>query len=193
MIIENGAGDGTKARVFTGSNRLAVQSVTRSALGDSIDRAATWNVGTGPITLTTATQSAVMYLKNNGAVTIEIDLYVLLTGPSTGGTGRALISVVRNPTGGTIVTGALPVSDKVQMNFGSNAQPSATIYKGAEGNTLTGFDSEFRSQMGVGPDRLLLPVITQLTEGSSIGVRYTPPAGNTSQSIEVVMELFELS
>ena len=190
MIIENGKGDGTKAEVNS-QNRLEVQSTTTSQLSEAVKREATWNVGTGPITLTTATASAIFYMKNTGAKDLEIDLYVILARASTGGSGLALVEILLNPTGGTIVSGATAVDTIAQMNTGSSNTPSANIYKGAQGNTLTGQTSILRSQNNSVPDRLLLPITTIVHQGGSVGIRYTPPSGNTSQIVEAVVEMFE--
>ena len=180
---------------LVGSNgRALVNSVSTSKLSDSVSRGRTWNIGTGQFTLTNATASALMYIKNTDSARVyEIDLYVILSGTSTGGTGRALVEVLKNPTGGTLVTAATTVDSIMNMNFGQSTNPNASLFKlTAINQTLTGQSSTIRSQMAAGPDRLLLPIVTQLPPGGSVGIRYTPPSGNTSQVVEAVVEMFEI-
>lgn len=187
--IRDGTGSGFLQRVDD-QNRAHVDSIQRSELQASADVGLTWNVGTGYQTLGTDNKSAMLYLKNDGVKQIHIDLYIVLTKASTGGSGETLVEIVRNPTSGTIITES-PVSiSATNMNFGSASAPSATIYSGAEGKTLLGSDDTLRSKT-TDDSRLLLGIFTVLPQGSSVGLNVTPPTGNTSMDVEVIIEIFE--
>lgn len=176
--------------------RVHTHATTESELRNAILRGKTWNAGTSEMTLTTANASALYYLRNNAELPLVVDLYVMLLKASTGGTGLGLVEILRNPdTTGTIVTTGTPVANPVNMNFGS-ATPLDSIadaFQGAEGATLLNEDDILYSQINnaAGPDRFLLPIITELAQGSSLGLRYTPPAGNTSQGVRVVLEVYQ--
>ena len=188
--IEDGAGTGNRARVS--DNRLHVDSVTRTELHSHIDEGKTWNVSTGEITLTSASESAMFYMKNTGIKDFFVDLYVVISGASTGGSGKMPVKIYRNPTAGTIVTTATDVTSANinNMNFGSANAPDAIIYSGVEGDTLTGESGILRSQT-TADNRLLLGILTSIPTGSSVGISVTPPVGNTSMVCEVVLEMYE--
>lgn len=187
-IIKDGAGTGNTAAVNS-QNRLHVDAVQSSRLRESLDAGKTWNVGTGNLTLTTDTASDVLYIKNTGTPHLIIDLYVVLSKVSTGGSGEMVVEILRNPDGGTVVSDASTIT-ATNMNFSSSLQPTALMYKGGEGKTLTGHDDTLRSQ-STADNRLLLGILTELELGASVGIRLTPPAGNTSMVIETVVEVYE--
>ncbi len=142
--IKDGTGSGYLSKVDS-ENRLHTDAVTRTELQLSANFGRTWNVGTGNLTLTEATASAVMYIKNTGSKNLVIDLYVILAKASTGGSGDLIVEILRNPTGGTILSTPTSVTP-TNMNFGSAASPVANIYSGVEGDTLDGEEDILRSK-----------------------------------------------
>lgn len=186
--IRDGTGAGYLSKVDS-EGRLHTDAVTRTELQLSANFGKTWNIGTGNLTLTEATSSAVMYLKNTGIRNLHIDLYVVLAKASTGGSGDLIVEILRNPTGGSILDTPTSITP-TNMNFGSAGAPVADIYSGVEGDTLTGEEDILRSKT-TADNRLLLGIFTVLPSGSSVGIRLTPPAGNTSMDVETVIEVFE--
>ena len=186
--ILDGTGTGNRAKVNS-QGQINTFSVTRSELSSSLDKGKAWNLGTGYLTLTTANASDILYIKNTGTLALFIDLYVVLARASTGGTGDLLIDILRNPTAGTVVSDATS-ANAVNMNFGSNEQPTGLFYKGGEGKTLTGNDAVIRSKT-TADNRWLAGILTEIPKGSSLGFRVTPPTGNTSIDIEVIIEIYE--
>mgnify|MGYP005829444851 CR=1 FL=1 len=187
-FLRDGTGTGNLVKKDE-QGRLHTDSVARTELQLSANFGRTWNIGTGNLTLTSANASAVMYLKNTGVKNLHIDLYVILAKASTGGSGDLIIEILRNPTGGTILDSPTSITP-TNMNFGSAAVPVADIYSGAEGDTLTGEDDILRSKT-TADNRLLLGIFTVIPQGSSVGIRLTPPPSNTSMDVETVMEVFE--
>ena len=186
--ILDGTGNGYRAKVNV-EGQVNTFSVTRSELSSSLEHGKAWNLGTGYLTLTSANASDILYIKNTGTLPLVIDLYVVLSRVSTGGSGDLLIDILRNPTAGTVVSDANNAS-AVNMNFGSSEQPNALFYKGGEGKTLTGNDAVIRSKT-TADNRWLAGVLTELPKGSSLGFRVTPPVGNTSMDLEVIVEIYE--
>lgn len=179
--------DGTLAGV-TPDNHLKVAGRTiverdAEALAEN-----SYSVNTGLITLTSANESSVFYYKNTDTVNHVISRFTVFLGTSTGGSGDWTITVRRNPIGGTIVSGASAVAINQNNHFGSNNALSATIYKGAEGNTLTnGDDLAIFGATESGRNSFAL-TYTVLSPGSSIGLKITPPTGNTSAKVYVALE-----
>lgn len=186
--IKDGTGTGALVKIDS-SHRMATAALSMTQIQEALGRCKTWNLGSGDLTLTSANASALLYLKNTGTKSLFIDLYVFLANASTGGSGLAEIEILRNPTAGTVVSDATAIT-ATNMNFNCVDQPIADMYSGGEGKTLTGEDDILRSQM-TSSDRLLLGILTELPTGASVGLRVTPPPGNTSMAIEAIMEIYE--
>jgi len=187
--LKDGTGSNFEAKVDS-DFRLHTDAITQSQLQNSLKKGRTWNVGTGFVTLTNDSASALMYLKNTGDKDLNVDLYVFLTKASTGGSGQGLVEILRNPTAGTVVDDATAITP-TNMNFGSTAVPDALLYSGGQGKTLSGQDDILRS-LTTSANRLLLGIVTLIPKGKSVGLRLTPPTGNTSMEVECVMEVFEV-
>lgn len=182
--IKDGTGQGYVAKVDE-NFRLYTSSVTvakednSSLLGDS------YNLNTGIINLTSANKSAGIYLSNNETRDIVITGIFYLIGNSTGGSGDMLITVLRNPTEGTIVSNEISVEINSNRNFGSSNVLSASVYKGAEGYTFTNGTKILESIFSQSPTRSFInPGSIRLPKGTSIGVEITPASGNTSLDVE---------
>lgn len=190
--ILDGTGDGYLVKV-TSENRLLTDSVTLSQSSNSSFTGDSYNVNTGVINLTSANKSAVFYMKNNeGEKNMVIDALFYLIGNSTGGSGDMLITVLRNPTAGTIIDGASDMEMAgVNRNFGSAKTITGNFYKGAEGNTFTNGDKVIESIFNQSATRAAINVgAIILTPGSSIGIDITPATSNTSLDVEFAASIY---
>jgi hypothetical protein len=191
MIIQDGSGKGYATKVDS-NNRIHTDSVTfgRSELEVEIGNG--YNINTGVINLTSANKSAILYFINNEDDPIVITSMFYLIGNSTGGTGDVLATVLRNPTTGTLIDGAVAAEmPAVNRNFGSSRTLSSNTYKGAEGNTFTNGTKIIESIFNQSPQRHVLNVgDLVLTKGSSIGFDITPAASNTSLDVEIAFSCF---
>jgi len=180
--IKDGAGDGFSAKV-NANNRLYTNSVQKSEAGEANTKGNAYNLNTGVITLTNAVDTPIMYVKNNESQDLNITAIAVGLGPSTGGSGGIpKITIVRNPTAGTIVSGATAIDINSNRNYSSSNSISVNAYKGATGNTMTdGTDSLIFFQNSSG--RLFATIDEVLPKGSSIGVKFDPQASNTSQDV----------
>lgn len=174
-------------------NRAATFSVTQGEESNAAIEGNSYNINTGIINLTSASKSATVYVKNTGDNDLVIPSIFYLIGNSTGGSGDMLWTVLRNPSTGTIVSGATAVEmPGVNRNFGSNKTLSADIYVGAEANTFTNGDKVIESIINQSATRAALGVGSIIIpKGSSIGVDVTPATGNTSVNIEVAFSIYE--
>lgn len=180
MSILQDAGTGTTAKVST-RNRLQTHAVTSTEASIAASEGDGYNINTGLVTLTTANESGVLYIKNNEDKDLQIEFLEVILAPSTGGsaTDATRVRVFRNPTAGTLITNATPVSDNQNRNFGTNRALSANAYKGATGSTITG--GNVIIEIFARPNsRELLNIDLTLTKGDSISVSYQPNASNTS-------------
>jgi len=181
--VIDGQGSGTLVGV-TEDNHIKTAGRTRSERDAEALAGQSYNINTGIITLTSANESAVLYYKNTDTVDHVIPAIALYAGNSTGGSyGQGLWQVERNPTGGTIVSNATAVAMNANNDYGSSTILTASVYKGAEGYTLTGgTDHILFGQTSAG--RLFASLTyLRLAPGSSVGILYTPPASNSSQPV----------
>jgi hypothetical protein len=190
-MINDGTGTGNKLKIDS-SNRAHVLAVVEDIATNATALGNSFNVNTGVINLTSANESAVLYFKNNEDTTVHISAVAVGLGASTGGasTSTPKITVVRNPTGGTIVSGATDVDISSNRNFGSSRTLTADAYKGAEGNTLTGGADHLLFFQGSN-GRLFATIDEELQKGDSIGVEITPQASNTSMDVYAALVLYK--
>ena len=122
-------------------------------------------------------------MKNNESTDLHITAIAVGFGASAGGSGDPnLITIIRNPSLGTIVSNATDVDINSNRNYGSTNVLSVDAYKGATGSTMTdGVDHILFYQGSSG--RLFAPIEEQLPPTKSIGVKITPQSGNTSLNI----------
>lgn len=190
ISIKDGSGAGYSAKVDS-AYRMHVDAIERTQSQQAILRGDGFNLSTGLITLTSATQSAVFYLKNDGDIPLVFKEIGIRLGTSTGGTGSATITLTANPTAGTIISNALTLSTAFNRNLGSSRMITGDYYKGAQGYTLTGGTSAATTSTTNFDDPIVFEAdIFVLPKGTSIGVLVTPPTGNTSQTCVVFATAF---
>lgn len=191
MKVEDGSGDGFSAKVDR-LHRLHVDSVTFNRAELEVELGNGFNVNTGIMNLTTANKSGLLYFKNLEDDPVVITALFYLFGDSNVSAGEVLVTVLRNPTTGTVITDAVDAEMAgVNRNFGSNKELNADVYKGGEGKTFTNGDKVLESIFADGPNRYPLNVgDIVLPKGSSIGFDLTPPSGNTSMNTEIGFSLF---
>lgn len=191
MIIQDGTGSGSQAGV-TDTHRILVDAISRDAIVTAATAGKAFNFSTGLVTLTSASASGLFFLKNNEVENLVISEILLQANQSTGGaSGIGFWELIRNPTGGTLISNAVAVDIQQNFNFGSVATILADIFKGAEGNTITG-GNLFSINHGQNVPSVLVTRFANiaLARGSSCAVRFTPPPGNTSLVVSVSCSVF---
>jgi len=183
MTIQDGTGKGFSAEVDS-DNRLHTNTVSRNEVEQSIFLGNGYNINTGLVSITNAgVDNAVWYLKNDGTDDVVIQEILIILGTSTGGSGDGTLKVFRNPTSGTIISGALEVEANVNRNFSSSNQLDVTTYKGATAATFTDgttFGSTNRSGSAV-INFTSTPFL--LKKGNSVGITWAAATSNTSQTV----------
>jgi len=145
-IIEDGTGAGYKQKV-NANNRSYVNAVTESEEVEGVHRGDAYNINTGEISLTSTSPSAVLYIQNNE--TEDLVITAIAVGVSSGGTvndsGR--VQIIRNPTGGTLITDTTNVDQNQGRNFGSSKTLTINAYKGYTYPCTTKFSYFFASTL----------------------------------------------
>lgn len=172
--IEDGTGKGFYAKVDE-ANRIFTRSVNENEFEHAVRNERSFNVNTEFITISTAGENALLYLKNNGDSDIVLTGWFIGTADSAGtatGVGP-LVKVYFNPTGGTLISDANPVT-LVNRQAGSNETFDVTAYKASgTGKTITGAISTpvlFQTQPSAG--RVFGNIYLAIKKGSSAAVTY---------------------
>lgn len=189
--ILDGTGTGKKAKVDT-TNRLHTHAVSESLIEYASSQGDSYNINTGTMSLTTDTESALIYVKNNNDAELHIASIGYLMGNSTGGTGDISITVLRNPTLGTVVSDAIGVDINQNKNVGSSKELNIDAYKGGEGKTITDGTPFYYSLIaGSARGYVIATGTIVIPKGGSIGVKLTPQTSNTSMDMQVFMSVTE--
>ena len=182
--IHDGTGKGNVAKVDN-DFRLHVNSVNRTQDEQAALLGVAYNMSTGTVTLTSANQSCVAYMKYTGDDPFIIKELLAIPSDSTGGVGSASVQIKKNPTIGTIISNAVDFTSIQNRDFSSSNSISndADIYKGVEGDTITNGDSfAFTTRDNFDEPISFDSANIVLRKGNSIGVCITPPPSNTSQT-----------
>ncbi len=190
-IIQDGTGKSYAAKVDV-DGRLHVDSINTNREEYNSQAGFSFNLNTGRITLTNgATENGVMYVKNNENFPLVITNLFYQTGASTSGTGNIYVSVIRNPTTGTLISGATAGEINVNRNFGSSRTLDVTFYKGTTGSTITDGVIALESILATTTQRIAVSAgAITLPKGSSIGIKFTTPTSNTSMVVEFAMSCY---
>lgn len=182
-LIEDGSGTGYSAKVNK-NQRLYTNSVSIGETRQANKKGNAYNVNTGLITLTDAVDTPVMYMKNNEDQNIHITAIAVGFFPSTGGvsTETPYVTVIRNPTAGTIISNATDVDINSNRNYGSQNTLTVDAYKGATGNTMTDGEDHLLLQASE-PSRLFAAIDEVLEKGSTVGIKIKPQTSNTSMQV----------
>jgi hypothetical protein len=189
--LKDGSGAGYSAKVTSGL-RLATESVIVKAENDAIRIGDGWQIASGPVSFTSATQSGILYVRNTDSQALILDRAVLILGTATGGTGDWTFQTIRNPGAtGTLVTNAVTAGIS-NSNHGSAKIPNAEAYKGVQGDTVdtgaAGSGAPLPIQQA--SNRTVFPLGRRLEIGSSIAWRLTPPTGTTSATAVLVTHFY---
>ena len=183
-FIQDGTGTGNRAEVDV-KNRLHTFAVSESGATEASIDGGLYNLNTENIELTSATSSALLYMKNIDTVPWVMTRVFYNAGPSTGGSGDFLAEVIANPTTGTLISAASETTPH-NLNFGSSKTLTSLAYKGVQGSTITDGTVRISTIIPAAGTRVLIGFDSVILEpGSSFAVRITPQTGNTSMNIQV--------
>jgi len=188
--IQDGTGSSKKVKV-SDSNRLFVESVTRSEREEEALLGEAYIVGSGFVELTTTGTSAVLYFKNNEDEDLVITRFLIGVKKSSGGTENFVTGIIyKNPT--SMVSGTTNSLILNNVNFGSSNTLNIDSEIGQTGALLAG-GSAYLATVAPTENLTAEDASTILPKGSSIGVFITPPPGNTSIEVSIGINLHKLT
>lgn len=160
--------------------RLEVAAVTESIVIEAVEDGDAFTANTNLITLTSAADTPVFYLKNGVEDDILITSVNISTLGSTGGADNLIVvkrQVLFDPSSTLITAGT--VVPAVNRNGGSAKQFDGTLTKGATGLTLV-TPTTISSIVGDFTTQQTLDFSSIIPKNGEVAVSVTPPAGNTS-------------
>lgn len=163
----DGTGSGNKARVGS-DNRLQVRAVSEDEAVHNTELGNSYNFNTGNISVTA--DATLMYLKNNADENFIVKTIVIGVGDGFTHTDFPAITLVRNPTGGDLISDETAISMNQNRNFGSSKTANVNVYKGKVGGTLTGGNDIALLQVSK-TGRSTYPIDFLLPKGSSMGIK----------------------
>jgi hypothetical protein len=170
-LIEDGKGSGSKLRVDK-NNRAHTQAITETEALHSSENGDSYNINTGNIALTA--DGTLLYIKNNEDKDLIIE--ALAFGNDGLGTYTSVANprytIVRNPTGGDLISDASAVSMNQNRNFGSSKTLTVDAYKGKVSGTLTG-GNDIAILEGTTDGRDYFTINFVIPKGSSVGIKLT--------------------
>jgi len=185
MAIIKGGNNPNNALHVDSTGRAETKSVTLSEQGHEALDGDSYNINTGNLTLTSAAETPVFYLKNDSeGRDIVIPRVFVTFAASTGGSGEITGKVIYNPTSGTIIT-AGTANPPANFNASSSKTLAVTSLTGATGQTVVGGTTPIQFLFPSDSSRHLVSFDTIiLPRGASMVFTITPPSGNTSMVIQ---------
>ena len=172
MSLEIQGNDGAVTYKVGATSRGQIKSfsVSESESQEATELGDGYNINTGLIGLTSSTASGVLYFKNNESRPFIIEAIAVGIGSAGTTTDVSIIRVIRNPTTGTLISGATDVDMNQNRAFGSsNTLLNSLAYKGAEGSTVTDGVDVALFQAGAG-SRLFAEIAWELSPGNSMAI-----------------------
>lgn len=181
MKLEDATGGGYGWKIGN-DNRGQVRAVTEAEVVHNAESGNAYNFNTGYITF--SADGTGVYFKNNA------DNQFILTGIAVGVkdntspvySTKPFLTIVRNPTGGDLISDATAVAANQNRNFGSSKTATGDLYKGKSGGTLTGGDDIAYLQLSTA-GRSFFTIDFILPKGSSIGVKLTSALSSGSHDV----------
>lgn len=168
--ITDGAGSGVKVKVDA-RQKLKIAGVTESESIFSTSQGDGYNINTGYISI--SGDSGLAYLKNDSDKILVVDSIAIGSRDGATYSNKPYITILRNPTGGTVISEAVEMPQNANRNFGSSNTFNGKAYKAAaSGKTITGGNEIATLQLNTSA-RSFFTIDFFLPKGSSIGVNLT--------------------
>jgi hypothetical protein len=170
IIIKDGTGTGKTAKV-DGANKLEVHSITEPESLHAAEQGDAYNLNTGLISITG--DATLLYVKNNEDQDLIIEAIALGSFEGITHSDDPYITLVRNPTGGDLISDATTTGLLNQnRNFGSSKTLTANFYKGKVSGTVSGGDDIAILQATPG-GRSFYTINFVIPKGSSMAIKLT--------------------
>lgn len=177
------------AAEVTGRFELKTFSVTESEAQHAAEVGDAYNINSGEITSLTAGDATLLYFKNDEEQDVIIEAIAVGLRGFTGLSDKAVITVIKNPTAGDLITDATVVSMNQNRNFGSSKTLATTsfAYKGKAAGTITGGSDVAIFYQGEG--RLYATINLELPRGSSLAIKVDSDATGGNAYAALIMHV----
>jgi len=187
--LTDGTGKGFTAKVDA-TNRLHVDSIDRDTYANASSFGYAYTVNSGYITLTASSStSGILFLKNDGDNDLSVVRFNLNCKSSSGTTethGRFVF--YRNPI--SMTSGSGNSVTPRNLNFGSSNTLDVTTEIGQNGASFTSTSEVFGSPVVRLQDQLFVDSVVIIPKGSSFGISFVTPLGNTSIQVAVGLNVY---
>lgn len=168
-FIQDGTGKGYLVKVDS-ENRIIARSVVQSEFDNSTSESNAFNINTEFLTITNATETPILYIKNNEDHDLIVEAWFIGTDVAVGSaTRQSIMRVHSNPTGGTIISSGSNLS-AINRSIGSSEELNAIIKLGGDAFTLTTSGSPVLYQTQANVARNFGIVHLAVKKGSSLAV-----------------------
>lgn len=165
----DGTGSGNKAKVGS-DKRLQTRAISEDEVIHNGELGNAYNINTGLISITG--DATLIYLKNNSDNAFILSDIALGAFDGLTHTDSPYITLIKNPTGGDLISDATAVDMNENRNFGSSKTAEANVYKGKVGGTITG-GSDVAILQTSKTGRSFFSINFLLPKGSSVAIKLT--------------------
>ena len=139
MKIQDDTGTG-KGLKINANNEMVAFAVIESELESATDKGLAYNLNSGEVASIASGDATLIYFKNNEEEVYVIDAVAVGVRGFTGLSDMAVLTVIKNPAAGDLITDATAADMKSNTNFGSSneLEPTSFLYKGKNSGTITG-------------------------------------------------------
>ena len=187
MELTDGSGKSFSAKVNE-NLRLYVNSISQDHESEATNRGDSYTIASGLVTLTTANEIGILYLKNTETRDFHMTQAVVSLGPSTGGaaTDTNLVRLYRNPSTGTLISDAATGPIACNRNFSSSNTWSSDRYIGDAAATVT--DGVVHSQVLI-PSNFAWNLAIDEVLGQNKTIAFTVEPQDSNTSMKVMLEV----
>lgn len=172
MKIDDGEGNKVQAGV-NGRKELKTFAISETEIQAATSLGLGFNLNSGEVTSISSGSATLIYFKNGEASTYAINAIALGMRGFTNLTDMAVVTVLKNPTTGDLITDETPIDIKSNSNFGSsnNINGSTLLFKGKNAGTISG-EEEIHAILYAGNNqRLFASLNMEIPKGSSIAIK----------------------
>jgi len=176
MKIQDDTGTG-KGLKINANNEMVAFAVVESELESATDKGLAYNLNSGEVASIASGDATLLYFKNDEDEVYVIDAVAVGLRGFTGLSDMAVLTVIKNPTAGNLITDATAASMKSNTNFGSSneLETSSFVYKGKNSGTITGGEDHAVIYAG-NNSRVYAALTMEIPRGGSIAIKVVSDA-----------------
>lgn len=169
IMIEDGTGSGSRLKIGS-DNRLQARVVRETEIVHATESGNAYNWNTGLVSV--SGDATLIYIKNNSDDQLVITNIALGAFDGITHSDAPYITVIRNPTGGDLISDATAVTMNQNRNFGSSNTATINVFKGKTSGTITGGNDIAILQTNK-TGRSFFGIDFILTKGTSMAIKLT--------------------